>query len=28
LDITQPALLELDARKVGIKTYYTYKSLG
>lgn len=28
LDITQLALLELEARKVGVRTYYTYNSLG
>lgn len=28
LDVTQLALLELEARHVGIKTYYAYNSLG
>jgi hypothetical protein len=28
LDVTQLALLELEARHVGIRTYYAYNSLG
>lgn len=28
LDVTQLALLELEARNVGVRTYYAYNSLG
>lgn len=27
-DVTQLALLQLEVRNVGVRTYYTYNSLG